>query len=319
MKNSSSLSGISGGGASPADSNKPIIIKNPKFSNKLESAGTAHLYLTNNRSSQQNERIAQTIREIKSKMKRKQFMVLLAPPRFCKRNPIAKVEFMNDKVTKVTLSRINCNSWRCPNCSRVKAIKARYLIRETAVLNNLFYFLTLTLDPSKIPSEYLSERENRTHEYILRIFNTFATDLRRKTNEPLKYIWVLEFQKNGRAHLHILLNQYINKKLIDEIWTRVGGGKISWVTKAQSVEALSFYLSNYIVKGLKNNQSDKSYFQYFQRRFSISQNCIRPLQQKLSAFSEERIKEMKTLELDWVYNALAEEQFDEKVVIFEDK
>ena len=282
-------------------------------------ASPAVLYLTNNRSSQQRERTAQTIREIKSKMKSKQFILLLTPPKFCRRNPIAKVEFINGKVTKVTLSKINCNSWRCPNCSIVKAIKARYLIRETAVLNNLFYFLTLTLDPSKIPSEFLSEGNNRTHEYILKIFNTFATDLRRKTKEPLNYIWVLEFQKNGRAHLHILLNQYIDKKLIDEIWIRVGGGKINWVTKAQSVEALSFYLSNYIVKGLKNNHSDKSYFQYFQKRFSISQNCIRSLQQNPSPFSEERIKKIKTLELDWVYNALAEEQFDDKVILFEDK
>jgi hypothetical protein len=281
-------------------------------------ASHAVLYLTNNRSFQQ-ARVAQTIREIKNKMRGKQFMLLLAPPKFCRRNPIAKVEFMNGKVTKVTLSKINCNSWRCPNCSKLKAIKARYLIRETAVLNNLFYFLTLTLDPSKIPLDYLSEGENRTHEYILKIFNTFATDLRRKTNVPLKYIWVLEFQKNRRAHLHILLNQYIDKKLIDEIWIRVGGGKITWVTKAQSVEALSFYLSNYIVKGLKNDRSDKSYFQYFQRRFSISQNCIRPLQQNLALFSEEKIKELKTLELDWVYNALAEEQFDDEVVLFEDK
>ena len=296
----------------------------PQLAGGSASSDSKVIYLTNNRSSQQaQEKISQAVKEIKEKMKGKPFMLLLAAPKFCKRIPIAKIEFRNGKVYKVTLYRISCNSWRCPNCRVMKAIKTRYLIRETAVLNNLFYFLTLTLDPARIPPEYYSKDRNLTHKYITKVFNMFRTDLQRKIKEKLKYIWVLEFQKNGRAHLHILLNQFIDIALISAIWVRVGGGKIMWVDKAKSVEALSFYLSSYIAKGLKKDISDKSYFLFFEKRYSISRSCARPSKKYQSLFhdltKEEKLKQIKELGLDWVYNALTQQEFDEKLIVFENK
>ena len=173
---------------------KPQSFSTPQPADRGASPDSKILYLTYIRSSQQEkEKIAAAIRETKQKMLGKPFVMRVAPPRSCRLNPIAIVEYRDNKVYKVTLSKINCNSWTCPNCSKIKALKAQFLIRETAVLNNLNFFLTLTLDPKNIPSEYLSANYNNTHKYITDIFNIFRTEITRKIKEPLKYIWVVEF------------------------------------------------------------------------------------------------------------------------------
>ncbi len=239
------------------------------------------LYLTYLRPSQQKmELIQESIKQTKIQMMGKRFKVKLEPSRYCQSNPIGITYLDNqDNIQKVVLSKISCNSWTCPSCNVKKALRVKYLIKNTVILNNLDYFLTLTLDPKKIPSDFLSIKGNDTHRYITKLFNNFIVDLKRKTNnsvEKLKYVWVLEFQKNGNAHLHILMNKYVDINLIRSIWTRIGGGHIMRVEEIKSLEGISNYVSEYIVKGLKHDLNKESYFKYFEKRYSISQSCIRP-------------------------------------------
>jgi hypothetical protein len=101
-----------------------------------------------------------------------------------------------------TLHRVNCKTWGCPYCGPRKARRYRYLIGQIAEREQLTKFLTLTLDPSLI--------EGDSVRYIRRVFDKFRLYLRRKFGIPVKYIAVLEFHKSGIAHLHLLVDRFID-------------------------------------------------------------------------------------------------------------
>ena len=85
--------------------------------------------------------------------------------------------------------------------------------------NRLNILLTLTLDSKKLNGE-------DSTRYINRIFGSFRIYLKRKLHRSPKYIRILEHQKNGNAHLHILLGDYIPQKWISKAWASLGGGHI---------------------------------------------------------------------------------------------
>lgn len=81
---------------------------------------------------------------------------------------------------------------------------------------------TLTLDPKRIPK---SER-GRTDRYIRECWRKMRVLLSRKFGESLPFVAVLEFQENGRAHLHVLLGVYVPQAWLSQAWQSIGGGKI---------------------------------------------------------------------------------------------
>ncbi len=236
------------------------------------------LFLTYIRTSQQHD-IGEIIKKSRRKLRGKTFSVRRNPPSFCKRNSIMFLRKVNSKFIKADIKKIKCNSWTCPSCNVDKAIKAKYLIRDVIIVNDLHNFLTLTLDPNKVPPEYLSEFNNNTHKYITKIFNAFLVSLKRNKvykDQKIKYLWVIEFQKNGNAHLHILFNLLPHINNVREIWERVGGGVIMKVLKIKSQAGISNYIGNYIVKGIKGAVMYRNTFKFFEKRYSISRSCTRP-------------------------------------------
>ncbi len=253
--------------------------------------GDSHLlFLTNIRSSQQDQVVRHKIAISKEKLRGKPFRTKTSRPFFCGKHKIAKLELSLGSPKQLTIGRIGCNSWSCPVCQVKKAIYARYLLQSVIELNFLEYFLTLTLDPTKIPPEYI-QPDNRTHAYITKLFNHFLTVLKRKkfsytkndsraefkldtSDSKIKYVWVIEFQKNGNAHLHILLNKFVPIEVVRDLWTHVGGGHIMRVEKVRNLEAIGKYITGYIAKGFEDGK--QSGFKFFERRFSISRSCARP-------------------------------------------
>jgi len=253
--------------------------------------------LTYIRTSQQSN-LGDLIKKARKKLKGKAFSIRQNPPKFCNKNSIAFITKKYGKFSKIDIKKIKCDSWTCPDCSVKKAVRIKYLLREIIIQNELGRFLTLTLNPKIVPPEYLSELKNNTHKYITKIFNAFLVSLKRDevySKEKVKYVWVIEFQKNGNAHLHILFNNLPHINKVRKIWTRVGGGVSMKVIKIKSMEGISNYIGNYIVKGIKGNKTSKNTFNFFEKRYSISRSCIRPvssiseflpnvsLQQKLNA------------------------------------
>lgn len=272
------------------------------------------LFLTPIRSSQQARS-----RKKKMELSGKKFRMYSETPKFCRKHGIALLYFEKDILKCARFSRINCNSWRCPDCAKIKAAQVKNLIKEVIMLNNLGYFLTLTLDPGKIPCKCLPQGDNLTHKYITKLFNTLLTNLRRKYS-GLKYVWVVEFQANGNAHLHILLDKRLDINNVRIIWTRIGGGHIMKIEQVRSLIGIASYLSNYIVKGIKHVEASSN-LHYFEKRYAISRSCIRTVKSTRSINPGGTISDLQqqldNYGLNEVYNLLQSDQFaDGEEIIF---
>lgn len=310
----------------------------------LDSQKDVRLFLTNIRTFQQYaspEEIAKSKLALSLARARKRgqpFKVKDKPPRFCRSYRIAFVNFSKGQLKDIQFTSVACKSWTCPACNAVKAMSVKYKLREVIIKNNLLYFLTLTLDPSLIPEKYTSARQNHTHKYITKLFNHFITVLKRKSfqyfnkskntwetysntneKEKLKYVWVMEFQKNGNAHLHILLNQYLPIDIVREIWTHVGGGHIMKVENVKSLNGISYYLTDYIVKGIKHDSTEQSGFKYFERRYSISKSCDRTRLVYGNIDDSPEIKRhLRDRRLDWVTDYLYNPTYTDLTIKFTD-
>src|SRR5260370_42557090 len=83
---------------------------------------------------------------------------------------------------------------------------------------------TLTLDPKKLTA---SEKLH-TDRYIRDKWRMMRVLLAREYGsggKSLDFVGVLEFQKNGNAHLHILLGRYIPQEWVAKAWQSSGGGE----------------------------------------------------------------------------------------------
>ncbi len=88
-----------------------------------------------------------------------------------------------------------------------------------------------------------------TTRIINSLFSKFRTYLKRHLGFAPTYIRVLEYQKNGNAHLHVLLNQFILQDWISDTWAALGGGKVVWI-KRRRMRDPSHYLSKYLTKAI---------------------------------------------------------------------
>jgi hypothetical protein len=107
------------------------------------------------------------------------------------------------KTDETLYQRLNCKTWTCKDCGRKKAKRYKHAIRSVAEELRLQRFITLTLDPDRIEGDPIVH----LHES----FNKLRTYLRRKFGRAPKYIAVLEFHKNGKPHLHILIDRFIEQ------------------------------------------------------------------------------------------------------------
>ena len=134
-----------------------------------------------------------------------------------------------------------CGSYRCKRCrpGKVKRVRARFA--EIAREHKLQRMVTLTLDPKIIPARY----RGRTDRYIRELWRMMRVLLMRKFGKTLPFVGVLEFQKNGNAHLHLLVSQYIPQAWLSKAWQSIGGGKIVDI-RFVDVHRVSSYLSVYL-------------------------------------------------------------------------
>lgn len=241
----------------------------------------------------------------KALLRGKLFTMRGRAPSFCKRHTVVLVHRMNGKIDKITYLKVPCNSWRCPDCAPKLAWRVQVRIKEMIVLNDMKYFLSLTLDPKIIPSQYFGA-DNQTHKYITKLFNTFATNIRREQKD-FRYIWVVEFQPiSGLAHLHIAINTRLDINKVRAHWKSIGGGPQMKVELIRDLVGVAHYISKYLTKGVT---ASIGYLHHFERRYSYSRNCFQPVIDKAKPFypdlSATGIREVLDQQnLMWVYNRL---------------
>jgi hypothetical protein len=142
-------------------------------------------------------------------------------------------------------------------------------IRKEAQRLGLRTLLTLTLDPSK-----LNGKESTT--YINGVFADLRVYLRRKLKYSPPYIRVLEYQRNGNAHFHVLLNCKLPQAWVSETWSALGGGRVVDIRRVD-MHRVSHYLSKYLTKQMLMNAPKRS------RRVTASKG-IRLLEKQPSDF-----------------------------------
>lgn len=140
---------------------------------------------------------------------------------------------------KVGYKCLFCGSYRCNGCRPGKLQRVRARLAELAEQHRLRRFATLTLDPSRIP---VSQRSDR---YIRECWRKMRVVLARKFGATLPFIAVLEFQKSGIAHLHVLFGVYIPQEWLSEAWRSIGGGRIVDI-RYVDVHRVAGYLAAYL-------------------------------------------------------------------------
>ena len=142
----------------------------------------------------------------------------------------------------IRFARLGCKRWTCPRCGPKRALQLRFAIAKKATELKLTRFMTLTLDHKTCtPDESV--------KYIRSCWNKFRTYLKRKHGQSITFIAILEPQKSGHAHLHLLVDRYIDQKWISDKW-RAGGGGHRVDIRQVDVHRVSAYLSHYITKEL---------------------------------------------------------------------
>ncbi len=125
---------------------------------------------------------------------------------------------------------------RCRN-PKLKKVRAR--IAQIAQEHKLTRLATLTLDPKRVPNR------ERTDRYIRERWRMMRVSLAREFKGSLSFVGVLEFQKNGMAHLHVLLGRYIRQDWLSDAWESIGGGEVVDI-RFVDVHRVSAYLSVYV-------------------------------------------------------------------------
>ena len=156
--------------------------------------------------------------------------------------------------------RVMCKKWRCTVCGPKKKKALSWAIGQAVEKYNLVGLMTLTLDPKKIPAGVNSCK------YIKAMWRKFRVPVSRYLGKSLSFIWVMELQKNGRAHLHILIDAFLPQRWVSAKWSRYGGGRIVDVRAISSAKAAAWYVSKYLSKGLDGGLADR------ERRYGKSKN-----------------------------------------------
>jgi hypothetical protein len=140
---------------------------------------------------------------------------------------------------KLAHSRLFCKSLRCPYCRKPKLKRIRARIAQVAQQFGLKRFASLTLDSKKLGNRERSDR------YIRQCWRKMRVLLERRFGGSVQFIGVLEFQKNGMAHLHLLLGVYIPQDWLSQAWQSIGGGEVVDI-RYVDVQRVAGYVSTYL-------------------------------------------------------------------------
>lgn len=158
---------------------------------------------------------------------------------------------------------IFCNSYFCPECAekKRKAIIERF---EKFRHKDSWRFLTLTL---RNTGTNTAENLKKFSGY----FNNFMTTIRKK-NPGIKYLSVIEIGKSGNVHAHILINRYLQQTQVSGLWEKASGSYIVHIEKVYNAQSCKQYISKYISKFQKFEETNELFYLMQVKRVSWSQN-----------------------------------------------
>ena len=186
-------------------------------------------------------------------------------------NPVPKSKFC--KVTKRgAIKKLTITSTK----------RLRFLLRNVA--DTMEYEVGLTY-PKEFPKDGLVVKQ---HFHKLRM---------RLNYRGYKHIWVLEFQKRGAPHFHLLINKYISEEELAKMWfTIVSSGDIKHLSRGvhvgfiRSKDKMASYFITYITK--QDQKQVPQEYKNVGRFWGASQNLL-PCTIKKFYGNMEDIRELK--------------------------
>ena len=170
-----------------------------------------------------------------------------------------------------------CHSWLCPVCREKRGREVRAFLRERVELFEVPKLFTLTIDPKCFNSPLDAYHIVRSKAYIPRLMRFLGIS---------NWFCVLEFQKNGNPHWHILLDvgslpkvghvrHYLNLEKVYSLWRDKWnfGEQIRLSQKhTESAQHAVNYICKYLIKSPKNGFPDWMWEQCGIRFFSASKS-----------------------------------------------
>lgn len=142
-----------------------------------------------------------------------------------------------------------CDQWDCYCCGyrmRMNLVEEiEELVDERPEMRR---FLTLTLDPSKVPREVQGD-DKAMVEYLMNTWRKFRVYIQREYGD-FSFVWVKERgeENEDHWHLHVLVSRYMEQSWISEAWSAVGGGEVVDIRRVSRCEKAAHYLGKYLTK-----------------------------------------------------------------------
>lgn len=109
----------------------------------------------------------------------------------------------------------------------------------------------LSLDPKRSPTGLKAQ-----HRHLKQVWRRLRERIRRKISRPLEFITVVEPHKDGRPHLHSMVDAYLDKAWLNDASLAVGGGSTR-IEAVKSLERVDRYLSKYLSKEMLSQPMPK--------------------------------------------------------------
>jgi len=110
------------------------------------------------------------------------------------------------------------------------------------------FFWTFTLDPSR----FLSLKD--MHEGLSYYWNRLLSAIKKRYGAKIAYIKILETQKSGMLHLHVLFDTWIDIGFIRNLWADIYGAGIEInVKRVYDHAGVAHYIMKYLTKTLADD------------------------------------------------------------------
>ena len=145
-----------------------------------------------------------------------------------------------NEVTEET-GTYRCGQWNCVCCGYHMKMNFLEAVDELVVRRpEMSRMLTLTVDPSRYPSNELA------HKDLGRAWNQLRTEITQRYGR-FSYVWVREEQDSGNPHLHVIVSRYLPWQWVQSAWDRIGAGSVVDIRKVNTRKA-GHYLAKYLAK-----------------------------------------------------------------------
>lgn len=154
-----------------------------------------------------------------------------------------------------------CGRWDCPYCGERKKRK---------LLDRIGKYYRAHPDQCRLLT--LTLADNVDDERITEFWHRLQNSLK-KYGIKFAYCWFKEFTKNGRRHLHVLIDKFIKKSLIKRLWLKATEGT-SYIIKInhRPIRSAAGYISKYITKDVQK----EGRYKRKERRYSFSHDFNEP-------------------------------------------